>query len=374
MPEVTENNELIFALELFKIMQNDNLGYIYRGKFNQEITDSILSLTETNLDKEEESPKIKKRVYSIMVECLQNITRHQDDTKEESQESFGIFVIQKEGEKYYITSGNLIDKANISNISELIEKINSLDKDELKEYYKEVLSTGELSNKGGAGLGLIDMARKSGNKLAYRFKEVSERFSYFYLHTIPSLSIEGEDFINDQSLDNIVHIHEILNKKNILLIFNGVFNQGSLLSLLSTIEGQMSGPANTRRKMFYIVVEMLQNIVKHGYSNQNLSGNPGLFLISEKDENYFLTTGNYIEKQYVQELKDKLIKVNSLSDKELEDYYNERLVNFDTDNNKKSGLGVIDLKMKSENELRFEVTEIDNDKSFFVLQTKVKIT
>ncbi|MBN2682177.1 MAG: SiaB family protein kinase [Bacteroidales bacterium] len=374
MLEETENRKLNFALELFRIMQKDNLGYIYRGRFNQEITDSILSLTETNLDKEEESPKIKKRVYSIMVECLQNITRHQDDTKEESNDSFGVFVIQKEGEKYYITSGNLIDKENIPNITDLIEKINSLDKDELKDYYKEVLSTGELSSKGGAGLGLIDMARKSGNKLAYRFKDVSEKFAYFYLHTIPSLSVEGEDFADDESLTNIVHIHEILNNENILLIFNGVFNQGSLLSLLNTIEGQMAGPANTRRKMFYIVVEMLQNIVKHGYSNKNSIGNPGLFLISEKDDNYFLTTGNYIEKQNVATLKKKLEKVNSLSGKDLENYYNERLVDFDSDNNKKSGLGVIDLKMKSENELRFELTELDDKMSFFVLQAKVKIT
>ena len=99
-----ENSPLTFALELFKAMQKDNLGYIYRGKFTQEITDSILSLTEHNLDKEEESPKIKKRVYSIMVECLQNITRHQDDTKEDSVESYGVFVIQKELENYYITS------------------------------------------------------------------------------------------------------------------------------------------------------------------------------------------------------------------------------------------------------------------------------
>ncbi|HBS85374.1 MAG: hypothetical protein A2W91_16330 [Bacteroidetes bacterium GWF2_38_335] len=368
-----ENSPLTFALELFKAMQKDNLGYIYRGKFTQEITDSILSLTEHNLDKEEESPKIKKRVYSIMVECLQNITRHQDDTKEDSVESYGVFVIQKELENYYITSGNLVGNETIPIISKLIEKINSLEKDELKDYYKEVLSTGELSNKGGAGLGLIDMARKSGNKLSYEFRPVSDKYSYFYLHTVPSLSIDDAAIDpGKESLHNIINIHQILNNKNVLLIFNGIFNQNNLLNLLSTIEHQMAGPTGTKKKVFYIIVEMLQNIVKHGYSNNNPNGNPGIFLISEEEGDYFLTTGNYIETSSVEKLEKKLDKVNNLSPDELDNYYNQSLFNFEINDNKKSGLGIIDLRIKSDNKMLFEFHKLDKQISFFVLQTKAQ--
>ena len=42
--------------------------------------------------------------------------------------------------------------------------------EELKVHYLEKLKTTELSDKGGAGLGMIDMARKSGNKLGYKDK------------------------------------------------------------------------------------------------------------------------------------------------------------------------------------------------------------
>ena len=174
-----------FIYHLYKEMERDNLGYIYRGRFNQEITDNILLLSENKLEKEEQSSKTKKRVYSILVECLQNITRHQDDTGDASPDSLGYFVLQKKLDKYYITTGNLIDKSNISYIEELIAKINRLEKEELKAYYKEILEEGHFSNKGGAGLGLIDMARKSGNKLQYYFRDVNQSFSYFYLHTVP---------------------------------------------------------------------------------------------------------------------------------------------------------------------------------------------
>ena len=51
--------------------------------------------------------------------------------------------------------------------------------EELKTYYREVLSSNELSEKGGAGLGIIDLVRKSGNKIEYRFDTVNEQFSFF---------------------------------------------------------------------------------------------------------------------------------------------------------------------------------------------------
>ena len=55
-------------------------------------------------------------------------------------------------------------------------------KEQLKEYYKEVLSEGGFSDKGGGGLGMIDIARKSGQKLNYHFTEIDETFSFFNLN------------------------------------------------------------------------------------------------------------------------------------------------------------------------------------------------
>ncbi|MBI4647930.1 MAG: hypothetical protein HY738_15415 [Bacteroidia bacterium] len=371
---MSENNgKLDFAFTLFNAMRKDNVGYIYRGYFTQSITDNILALTESSLERAEPSAKIKKRVYSIMVECLQNITRHQEDAEMDLAKAYGIFVIEKKNERYYITTGNLIDNKNIPQIKKLLEKINSLDPEELKNYYKEVLMEGELSEKGGAGLGLIDMARKSGNKLSYDFKNISDLHSFFYLHTIPSLTKEGGDAEGgEDSLQNIIGIHEILNNENLLLIFNGNFNQETLVNLLSTVEGQMSGPTSFKKKIFYITVEMLQNIFKHGDSlNIIEDGNPGIFFISEKTNAYFITTGNYITKDKIEDLTTRVEYVNNLTKEELDDFYNKRLFNFDIDDNKKSGLGIIDLRLKSGQQLYVKFNDIDNRFAFFTLQAKI---
>jgi len=373
--------KLDFAYELFFRMQEDNIGYIFRGRFDQEITDNILLLTESNLNKDEESSKMKKRVYSILVEGLQNITRHQDAaiTEDEIDDSmsFGFFVIQKKNEKYFITTGNVIENSNIKIIQDLLDKINKLDKAELKLYYKQVLEEGSLSQKGGAGLGLIDMARKSGNKLIYEFRKINDNSSFFYLHTMPTLSKQKDEDLDEiakKSLVNIQSIHDILNDADLRLIFNGSFNQESLLNLLASIKGQITGSANIKNKVFYIIVEMLQNIIKHGTDLEgNEERNPGVFFIGEKGNKYFITTGNYIKNENINKLKSKLDSINELDFEELENFYIKSLFNFEIDDSKESGLGVIDLRIKSESTLNYYFQKIDDNFSFFSLQTNIII-
>ena len=63
----------------------------------------------------------------------------------------------------------------------MLEQVNAMDKEELKAYYKEIIKNGQISSKGGAGLGLIDMARKSGEKMEYAFDQIDDRLSFFTL-------------------------------------------------------------------------------------------------------------------------------------------------------------------------------------------------
>ncbi|MBK8805539.1 MAG: hypothetical protein IPO21_02355 [Bacteroidales bacterium] len=371
---IDTQTKIDFGFRLFQGMQKDNLGYIYRGLFTQSITDSIISLTETNFDAINESSKVKRRVFAIMVECLQNITRHQTDFKEENvseDDINGIFIIQNKDNGYYITTGNVVNSSTIPKLTEQLNTINSLEKDDLKNYYMQMLERGDVSPKGGAGLGLIDMARKSGNKLSFDFKTINNNLSYFYLHT--SISKDPEDQAIHVDLENIKELHELINSKDILLIFNGILNQDSLINLLSIIEGQMIGTIDLKKKVFNVMVEMLQNIVKHATKKENddTKGNPGIFFMSEKDGAYSLNTGNYISNRIADELSEKIDHVNSLEGDELDLFYSKRLLNFEIDNSKEAGLGIIDLRLKSGNKLEYNIYKVDENLSFFTLQIRL---
>lgn len=372
--EIEKINGQISELTLFEGLQREDLVYMYRGIFSQTITDSIIALTENNLESIGESSKLKKRVFSIMVECLQNITRHQfiDNRRDMTSETNGMFVICNKDRSYQMTSGNVVENAAIPHLKSLLEKVNSLNKDELKEYYKQVLEDGSISKKGGAGLGLIEMARKSGNKLFYTFEPICEGISYFYMNTSISQQLDDVtiDFINMQ---DIVALHKFILQKDIMLIFNGGLNQRSLMDILSLIDEQAFGCMERKKKMFNAMVEMLQNVVKHGVKLDETvaGGNPVLFYIAQKDGKFILSSGNYVDSNSLDKATTKINHLNSLEGEELDDFYTRSLLNFDIDNSKEAGLGLIDLRIKSGNAIQYEVTPVNDSVSFFLMQITI---
>jgi len=373
-----DKEKLGFIYKLFKAMQKNNLNYIYRGIFTANITDNILSLAESNLVQKEDPRALRRKVYNVMVEGLQNITKHQADLEVDEDLNYGVFVLKKEHYKYFITTGNLIENEFIDTLSKQITQVNSLDKDELKAYHREVLLHGKISNKGGAGLGLIDMARKSGNKLLYAFEKLDDKFSYFYLHTeIPSKGASKSSLNpnNPNTLSYISALHKMLNEENVLIIFNSYFNQDSLMNLLSIIEKQMLENVQQKKRIYNTMVEMFQNIIQHGAEyRETLEGKAGLFYISETKEDYLLNTGNYVLNENIPRLSEKLNYVNNMDYEELDDFYDKRLLDFEIDTSKEAGLGIIDIRLKTDAKLEFNFLTIDDKYSFYTLRAKISKT
>jgi hypothetical protein len=54
-------------------------------------------------------------------------------------------------------------------------------KEELKDMYKFILNHQRLSEKGGGGLGLVDIARKTGNDMEYTFEKYNDDYVFFNL-------------------------------------------------------------------------------------------------------------------------------------------------------------------------------------------------
>lgn len=171
-----------FIYDLHQMMVSHNVILIYEGDFTQETTKSILNMAERNLESSGEESGIKKKIFNVMVEALQNIVKHSDEARlgKEGQPA-AIFLIGHEHSRYSIMSGNPVKNVNLPNLKNALEHINSLDKEGLKELYKEIIKNTTISEKGGAGLGFVDMARKSGEKLEWSFVPMNDEFSFFCL-------------------------------------------------------------------------------------------------------------------------------------------------------------------------------------------------
>ncbi len=176
-----------FKFDLHDLMQPDNIIMVYQGKFDQQVTKSVLLMAERNIDSLKEDPTVKRKVFNVIVECLQNVVKHGDLLIEGFEGSdMPVFMLGRENGAYIIASGNILPAQEIEALTDRIEHINKLDKEGLKQLYKEIMRNNDVSDKGGAGLGLVDMARKSREKLEYDFQEIDKEFGYFSLKiTIP---------------------------------------------------------------------------------------------------------------------------------------------------------------------------------------------
>jgi hypothetical protein len=173
---------MVFIEELFKQMYDQKVILTYQGEFTQAITKSVLSMTEKNLDSMGEENVTKKKVFNVMVECLQNIVKHSQ--KGTNILDKAIFIIGQTEETYEIATGNFISNIEIASLTKKIEQVNNLDKIGLKELYKDLIKNKDgLSDKGGAGLGLVDIARKSGHQIEYLFNKHDDKNSFFSLQT-----------------------------------------------------------------------------------------------------------------------------------------------------------------------------------------------
>jgi hypothetical protein len=180
--EIESHRFLEFAYQLYKTMKTNEINLVYEGEVTQEITKTFTSLTEKNMARSEEPNQVQRKVFNVMVECLQNISKHADTLSDEADDDRrGIVMVSKGDDSYKIITGNVIRNSKVPGLKESLEHINSLDKAGLSSLYKQQIVEAKLSEKGGAGLGLIDIAKKTGSKLSYQFKELNEDVSFFIL-------------------------------------------------------------------------------------------------------------------------------------------------------------------------------------------------
>lgn len=171
--------------DYYSKLNGDDVLIAYKGNVTSELISNVLEVVEARMDDFSEDSKIRKKVYNVLVESLQNLYHHIDvlppDMQKEYEEKFGILVVSRIESKYKISTGNFVPADKIDILKNKIDKINSMSKEELKDMYKFILNHQRLSDKGGGGLGLVDIARKTGNPLDYAFHEYDAEHSFFNL-------------------------------------------------------------------------------------------------------------------------------------------------------------------------------------------------
>ena len=194
---MTFNNSLMKETihSLYEKAIKGDLILSFEGVITSEILDAMFEKAEARLTADNENPRVIKKVYNILVEALQNLYHHLeippdeffDQTEYPKGSHFAFFCMLKESSGVYrIKTGNFVRNQTCYFLRDRIEQLNYLSQDELKDLYKIVLNNDEFSEKGGGGLGFIEMARKSGNKFGFDFVRQNKDYLFFILEVLIS--------------------------------------------------------------------------------------------------------------------------------------------------------------------------------------------
>ena len=173
------NDKTEFVADLYKMMSEEKIFMTYLGDITPEITNALLKAIKYDNSNFSKEVAIKKKIYKIIVECLENICKHSEQLEKELRPA--IFLLGRQEDYYYIITGNYLYNNEIDPLRTRIDDINNLDREEIRTKYIGVLSHGDISIKQGAGLGMIDVALKSGNKLEYEFIPLKDAISFYVL-------------------------------------------------------------------------------------------------------------------------------------------------------------------------------------------------
>ncbi|HEX2968684.1 MAG TPA: SiaB family protein kinase [Bacteroidales bacterium] len=164
-----------------ELMNENDIMLVYCGEFSQELNKTLLTFTERKFKSENVEDNTRRKIFNIMVELLQNISKNRIVKTEKTPDVSPVFILGASADDYILISSNLILNSKIAILKNRIEQVNSLDKEGLKLLYKEVRLNTAFSENSGAGIGIIDMARKSENKLEFSFDEMDREHSVFSL-------------------------------------------------------------------------------------------------------------------------------------------------------------------------------------------------
>lgn len=162
----------------------EELFLYYKGPILYDTIGYLIGELKEKMFESQVKQSIYKKVLMVMIEALENVFKYHEyfDKERSVKNNFNPELSILRSKTYFtITCSNPIRKIDVAQLQKRLDFINSLDKQGIKEEYKKTITDGQFSEKGGAGLGLIEMAKITDSKLYYLFTSIDDLFEYYRL-------------------------------------------------------------------------------------------------------------------------------------------------------------------------------------------------
>jgi hypothetical protein len=177
-----KDNKLSFVPAIHKKMLSQHYLLCYKGHFSQEVTKTLLAMTENKLSKEGTETSVKKKIFNVMMGCLQNICSSTEEVRKKDRSA--IFMLGKNDVEFFIFSGNVVLNQHVEEMKRKLYAINMMDSEDLKNLFTTLIQSLSASEISESEVTLIDIARKSGRKLEFEFHKLDNLTSFFSMKAV----------------------------------------------------------------------------------------------------------------------------------------------------------------------------------------------
>ncbi|MGB6347728.1 MAG: SiaB family protein kinase [Methyloceanibacter sp.] len=181
----------MLARELFdirSILRQQGIIFAYSGAVTEAVLSGVGEAIKQKLVIDDATTKTLRSVFAVFVEQMQNMIRYSAEKVPDSDTAspfmemrYGILTIGREGDDYVIHAGNLVAHSDVERLRERLTKIRSLNKEELRAVRKERLRGEPEEGSKGAGLGLMEIARRASKPIEFDFTDLDAKHTFFTL-------------------------------------------------------------------------------------------------------------------------------------------------------------------------------------------------
>ncbi|MCH2234389.1 MAG: SiaB family protein kinase [Crocinitomicaceae bacterium] len=352
--------------EILNLIPDNKALIAYFGVCNDQLTDKLIGLVKNNNEIDSQEKKIKKRVPFLIAECFQNIIRHKtlpEDAEHSSGHEF--FQVLFDNDLINISSSNLIKNSQIEGVKNQLDAINESSPEDLKALRLKIMREDELSNKGGAGLGLIEMARKSSLPLRNLFIPHSKDLSHFFLSLeIPmrDQEVSEEDiYSGDQLKEDFLNYQ----KNNVVLIYSGDFSDDTSKMIIDMFQENLENNDTLSRTdsiSISSLIQIIQNSTQHGLPVEG--ENEGKIVIYRDGADLMLQCSNLATSEQCNLLDVNLSELKAIEIEALADLEQSSL-------EEKYGSGLVEIAMNTKNKFTHSFRSHTDDISEFCIEVQL---
>ena len=182
-----------FNIRRYKEMLEDNhIIAVYSGHIWSSGVNALAEMLLNRLEFDDMPFSTSQSIFSIFIEQISNMMMYSADKEYKTDPSGkpleiskGIIILGVDDTTYFIQSGNVVTDRSAETLKARIDYLNTLDKKELRQYYKQQLNAenDNLESK-GAGIGLIEVARRASGSIVYNFEPIGDGLQYFTVHVM----------------------------------------------------------------------------------------------------------------------------------------------------------------------------------------------